>query len=162
MKENKIYVVYYYQNYDGPYYLGYVDNEEEANTFKGNEAKFNLKKEPGTYIDFKPLEKMNINALSNIELGYEFKFKIGSGYNEEYRTRPVECIQNSYNITDTEKLTYDNLNHISVVIHNSDEYNARARAKFYYKELMKYIIITDCSIDEAVRKINEKIIKNEL
>lgn len=159
MENNEKYVLYYYENYEGPYFLGYVDTEEEAKKFKDNNKLILNRDNETPYIHYDKINKLDISMLENKALGFEFKFKIGLNNDEEFKMMPIRYEQYSYNINDKndkEGLSYEK-NHIFIKIHNSDEIVSLSRAKFYYRELVKDIIINNHNVYDAIKEINKKI-----
>lgn len=164
--EKSKYVIFYFNCYDdGPHFLGYADTEEEAKLIIANKKKIDVCKNCD-FIEYEEIEKINTNFITSKELGYKFNFLLGEKDNEQYRMKPINWTQYAFEINDKndiEGLIYNDKNKtLTIKIKNPDEEVAIEKAKFYYKELVKYIIINNCSIDEALNIINEKINKMDL
>lgn len=154
MKEN-LFVIYFFSSDDFVNFVGFTDNEDYAKKL------IEIKKiETGMEYYYGKARKILFRDLNERKLGYKVTFSIGKDADEYYKMSPKSIIQYAYDINkDFEKAIYVFQNQcIDIYIQDDDEYRARQRAIFYYRELVKDILINEYESNKAVMRLNEKIL----
>lgn len=154
MKEN-LFVIYFFSSDDFVNFVGFTDNEDYAKKL------IEIKKiETGMEYYYGKARKILFRDLNERKLGYKVTFSIGKDADEYYKMSPKSIIQYAYDINkDFEKAIYVFQNQcIDIYIQDDDEYRARQRAIFYYRELVKDILINEYELNKAVMRLNEKIL----